>query len=76
MQNAISNERKINFAWYRIVRFSNKLVTSRENNPLNENHEFSSYESKEKSKGSLTIKRFLKMGNFISNYPKQRKLSL
>ena len=40
---------------------------------MNENHEFSSYETKEKIKGSLAIKHFLKMGNLISNYPKQRK---
>ena len=33
IQSAISNEREINFVWHRIVRFSNKLVTSRENTP-------------------------------------------
>ena len=41
---------------------------------LNENHEFSSYQTKEKSEGSLKIKRFLKMGNFIQKYPKQKEI--
>ena len=45
-----------------------------EKTTLNENHEISSYKTKEKSEGSLKIKRFLKMGNFIPKYPKQKKI--
>ena len=44
-----------------------------EKTTLNENHEFSSYQGK-KNLGSLKIKSFLKMGNLISKYPKQKKI--
>ena len=71
MQSGISNGKKI--AWYRIVRFSNKNSLLKKTT-LNENHEFSSCQTKETSEGGHKIKRSLKMGNFNSKYPKQKEI--
>ena len=73
IQSAISKERKIVFALHRTV--NSKINSSLlENTPLNENYEFSSYQGKEKSEESDKINRLVKMGNFISKYPKQRRM--
>ena len=46
-----------------------------EKTPLNENYELSSYQTKEKSEESHKINRLVKMGNFISKYPKQKRIN-